>query len=212
MSGGAGSDEADGTSRSPEQSDAEQERFGEQGRFGQGVQHDRWVLDEHGVWRERRRTAGNRPPRSPAPSGADQAHLAADQRDEQWSLDEHGVWRERRLPAGSRPRRSRRKLGGLGRVTVIGAAVLAFVLVLAFGVFGSKNAAATGGFQPTATKPAPAARQTAQAFLAAWQNGDVQKAASYTDHPAAAAAALNSYRNGLYLQALHLAVRLRKDK
>ncbi|HEY2314835.1 MAG TPA: penicillin-binding transpeptidase domain-containing protein [Streptosporangiaceae bacterium] len=81
------------------------------------------------------------------------------------------------------------------------------MLVLALaGVFGSNNASPTGGFLPTATKPALAARQTAEAFLAAWQKGHVQKAASYTDHPAAAAAALNSYRDGLHLHALDLAV------
>jgi len=72
------------------------------------------------------------------------------------------------------------------------------------GVFAPSKAPVPG-FHPTATKPALAARQTAQAFLAAWRAGHIREAASYTDHPAAAAAALTSYRYGLRLHALHLA-------
>jgi hypothetical protein len=64
---------------------------------------------------------------------------------------------------------------------------------------------AVPGFHPTATEPAQAARQTAEAFLTAWQTGQVRKAASYTDHPVAAAAALTSYHDGLHLQGLKLA-------
>jgi Penicillin binding protein transpeptidase domain/NTF2-like N-terminal transpeptidase domain len=96
----------------------------------------------------------------------------------------------------------------LGFAGVIGAAAiigLATILVLSqVGVFAVKKP--VKGFQPTATKPALAARQTAEAFLAAWKAGHIRKAASYTDHPAAAAAALTSYRDGLHLHALHLAV------
>ncbi len=73
------------------------------------------------------------------------------------------------------------------------------------GVFRSNKA--SSGFQPTVTKPALAARQTAEAFLDAWKAGHIRTAASYTDHPRAAAAALTSYRDGLHLHALHLAVR-----
>jgi hypothetical protein len=102
------------------------------------------------------------------------------------------------------PPRSRRKLavaGGIG-----GACVVALVAVLILsGVLGSNRAAAPG-FHPTATEPAAAARQTAEAFLAAWQKGHIQQAADYTDHPAAAAAALTSYQDRLNLRALHLAV------
>lgn len=130
------------------------------------------------------------------------------QHDDRWALDEHGVWRERRGIAGTGPPGPRRKLGVVGRIAVAGAVVLAGVLILAqAGVFGSNNASAnSAGFQPTSAKPAVAARQTAEAFLAAWKNGHVRKAASYTDHPAAAAAALTSYGRGLHLHALHLAV------
>jgi hypothetical protein len=86
-------------------------------------------------------------------------------------------------------------------VAVVG---LVGVLIVS-GVFPS-NKATVPGFHPTATEPASAARQTAEAFLAAWKNGDLRKAASYTDHPSAAAAALTSYRDGLHLDALHLTV------
>jgi hypothetical protein len=91
---------------------------------------------------------------------------------------------------------------------VAGVVGLAAVLILAqFGVLGSHKATAeNSGFQPTAAKPALAARQTAQAFLAAWQHRHYREAGRYTDHPAAAATALASYRAGLHLRALHLAV------
>jgi hypothetical protein len=81
---------------------------------------------------------------------------------------------------------------------------LAAVLFLTGVVGPSKR---TPGFHPTATQPALAARQTAEAFLTAWKDGQVRTAASYTDHPAAAKAALTSYREGLNLHALHLTVR-----
>src|SRR5262249_9962045 len=71
--------------------------------------------------------------------------------------------------------------------------------------FGSTKVKANpGGFHPTVTRPALAARQTAEAFLAAWKEGHIGKAARYTDHPDAAAAMLTSYRDGLHLRALHV--------
>jgi hypothetical protein len=158
MSGGAGNDEADGGSRSSTQSAAERSR-----------------------------------PEMPV------------QQDERWALDEHGVWRERRGSARTRPPRSGRIPGIAAPIAVAGVLGLAAVLILTV-VFGSSTAAAPG-FHPTATKPALAAKQTAEAFLAAWTQGRIRKAASYTDHPAAASAALTSYRDGLHLRALHLAVR-----
>ncbi len=131
---------------------------------------------------------------------------------ERTAWEEPGWWRDQpelagtdepELP-GSEPPRRRRKLavaGGIG-----GACVIAVVAVLFLsGVFGS-NRAATPGFHPTATEPAAAARQTAEAFLAAWQAGNVREAASYTNHPAAAAAALTSYKDGLNIRTLRLAV------
>jgi len=79
-------------------------------------------------------------------------------------------------------------------------------VLIVTGAFGLAKPAAVPGFHPTATEPALAARQTAEAFLAAWKSGDLRKAASYTDHPSAAAAALTSYDDGLHLSGLHLTV------
>jgi len=119
--------------------------------------------------------------------------------------DESGWWRDQpgTGAGGSPPPRSRRKLGVAAGIGGAGVVALAAVLFIS-GVLGPSKP--TPGFHPTATQPALAARQTAEAFLTAWQNGQVRKAASYTDHPAAAAAALTSYRDGLHLRGMHLAV------
>jgi Penicillin binding protein transpeptidase domain/NTF2-like N-terminal transpeptidase domain len=131
-------------------------------------------------------------------------------RDDRDAWDEPGWFRgqpevvDSNAPEGieSQPPRPRRKLavaGGIG-----GGCVIALVAALFLtGVLGS-NRAATPGFHPTATTPAGAARQTAEAFLTAWQHGHIRAAAGYTNHPAATAAALTSYRDGLNLRALHL--------
>jgi hypothetical protein len=128
------------------------------------------------------------------------------QDDQPPAWDEPGRWwREQPAPTPSSPPRSRKKLamaGGLGAVAVV---ALAAVLILS-GIFSSAKAAAVPGFHPTATQPAAAARQTAEAFLTAWKSGQVRKAASYTNHPSAAAAALTSYADGLNLRALHITV------
>jgi hypothetical protein len=147
--------------------------------------------------------------RSPPQPAAEQGQFREPgHHDEQWTLDEHGVWRERPVITGSGPARPGRKLGVAGALGIAGVAGLTAVLLLTqFGIFGPNKAPTkTGGFQPTATTSALAARQTAAAFLTAWKTGHIQKAASFTDHPAAAAAALTSYRDGLHLHALHLAV------
>jgi hypothetical protein len=105
---------------------------------------------------------------------------------------------------GSKLPRSRRKLavaGGIGAAGVVGLVAALFLS----GVFGSNKALAPG-FHPTATTPALAAKQTAEAFLTAWKKGQIRTAASYTDHPAAAAAALTSYRSDLHLRALRTGV------
>jgi Penicillin binding protein transpeptidase domain/NTF2-like N-terminal transpeptidase domain len=60
------------------------------------------------------------------------------------------------------------------------------------------------GFQPTVSTPAGAARQTAQAFLTAWQSGNLKQAAAYTDDPAAAQSVLSDYSAGLHLRGLGL--------
>jgi hypothetical protein len=117
-------------------------------------------------------------------------------------VDEPGRWRDEPARTGSPPPRPRRKLAVASGIGAAGVAGLAAALVLT-GVVGASKP--TPGFHPTATEPALAARQTAAAFLAAWKTGHVRKAASFTDHPAAAAAALTSYHDGLQLRALQLA-------
>lgn len=143
--------------------------------------------------------------RSPARS-AEEHRPGSTQQDEPWALDEHGVWRKRAVVTEGGKARSRRKLGVSGRLGVVVAVGLAALLVVlaVSGAFGSNKT--SGGFQPTATKPTQAARQTAEAFLTAWQAGHFRKAAAYTDHPAAAAVALASYHEGLHLRALRIAV------
>jgi hypothetical protein len=133
------------------------------------------------------------------------------QHDERSTWDEPGWWRDqpvvtgRGQPGSRRRARSGRKLAVVSGISVIVVVILAGGLILS-GAFGLTKAAAAPGFHTTATEPALAARQTANAFLDAWKNGDIRKAASYTNHPSAAAAALASYHDGLNLRALQLAV------
>ena len=99
---------------------------------------------------------------------------------------------------------------------VAGAAVLGLIAYLALsGGSHAKTGNTAGGagaapspthtsFQPTSTDPATAAEQTATAFLNAWQSGDLQAAAKFTDDPNDALTALTAYKSGLNLSALSL--------
>jgi hypothetical protein len=58
------------------------------------------------------------------------------------------------------------------------------------------------GFVPTGSSPGQDAGQITTAFLHAWQAGNLAQAASYTDHPAAAQAALVTYQKYLHLRKL----------
>ena len=51
----------------------------------------------------------------------------------------------------------------------------------------------TTGFVPSGSSPDQDAEQITGAFLQAWQAGDLAQASRYTDHPAAAQAALVTY-------------------
>ncbi len=94
--------------------------------------------------------------------------------------------------------RKRRKLPYvLVAVTVAAAAGIGTVLVLP-----GRHHTQTTGYLPTGTSTASDAQQTARAFLRAWDAGDLQKAANYTDHPAAARAALTTFRTHLHLRKL----------
>ena len=97
---------------------------------------------------------------------------------------------------------------GIGVAGIIGlVAVLLLNQTGASGAAKVNNAAATpkpSGFQPTATTPAGDAKQTAAAFLSAWQSGNFSAAAQYTDDPTDAQTVLTAYRTGLNLSGLQL--------
>ena len=82
-----------------------------------------------------------------------------------------------------------------GVLAVVAAIVTVIVTVVTPG--GS-----TTGFVPTGNSPDQDAQQITDAFLQAWQAGDLGQAARYTDHPAAAQAALVTYRKYLHLRKL----------
>ncbi|WP_051451196.1 penicillin-binding transpeptidase domain-containing protein [Actinospica robiniae] len=103
---------------------------------------------------------------------------------------------------GNGGRRSpKRVLGGVGGVVVVG-----LVLLLVFTQLGgSGNKPIPAGFHPTASAPADAAKETATAFLTAWQSGDLNKAAGLTDDSAAALSTLTGFQKNLNLAGLQLA-------
>jgi hypothetical protein len=68
-------------------------------------------------------------------------------------------------------------------------AVVVVAAVVVVKVVAGPGAPATG-FVPTGSTPAQDAAQITTAFLQAWETRDYAKAANYTDHPAAAQAAL----------------------
>ncbi len=64
----------------------------------------------------------------------------------------------------------------------------------------------TAGFHPAGQSPSAAAEQVTTTFLQAWSSGALGTAASLTDDPAAARAALTGYARDLYLRQLTGAV------
>jgi len=82
------------------------------------------------------------------------------------------------------------------------AAVVAIAVVVVTVVLPRGGNANTTGFVPTGTTPAQDAEQITTAFLQAWRAGDLSQAARYTDHPAAAQAALVTYGKYLHLRKL----------
>lgn len=81
-------------------------------------------------------------------------------------------------------------------------AVVAAALVVAVAVVIASRGggAAATGFTPTGSSPGQDAEQITSAFLQAWRNGNLEQAARYTDHPAAAGPALSAYRRDLHLK------------
>ncbi|HEV2635316.1 MAG TPA: penicillin-binding transpeptidase domain-containing protein [Actinocrinis sp.] len=113
-------------------------------------------------------------------------------------------------PSGAQEsRRGRKKLvavGGLGTVAVVAVAVV----LLTQGGGASPGAAGapqratptptptpTVGFAPSGASPVEDTAQTAAAFFKAWEAGDYQAAANFTDDPAGALTALQSYKSDL---------------
>lgn len=109
-------------------------------------------------------------------------------------------------PPPSRPRFPRRRAFWLGAI----AAAVAATIVLAGNAIAmpwthtSPAASPTVGFSPNPTLGASGALQTGEAFLTAWQRGDLHAAANLTDRPATALAALQDYRTTLHLSGLTL--------
>jgi hypothetical protein len=95
-------------------------------------------------------------------------------------------------------RKSRRGLVLLVTSGVLAVAVVAALLVVVVFKPGSAGTPATGMI-PTGANAQQDGEQVAAAFLAAWQSGDLAKAGNYTNHPAAATAALTSYAKYLNL-------------
>jgi hypothetical protein len=81
------------------------------------------------------------------------------------------------------------------------AIVAAIAAVVVFVISPSKSVSLTG-FTPTGSSPEQDAQQITSAFLSAWAAGNFVQASRYTDHPAAAQAALVTYRKYLHLRKL----------
>jgi hypothetical protein len=101
----------------------------------------------------------------------------------------------------SRRASKRRKLPFVLVAVVVAAAAVVAVLVLP----GRKHTQVTG-YLPTGSSAGQDAQQTARAFLRAWDTGHLYQAASYTNHPAAAKAALKTFGTYLRLSKLTSAV------
>jgi len=99
--------------------------------------------------------------------------------------------------AGPKPVK-RRTIAVTGTAGVLAVLLVALVLVLT--VFKSSNPPPAHGIIPTGNSAEADGEQVASAFLAAWQEGDLAKAANYTDQPSAASTALAAYAKGLNLK------------
>ena len=108
-------------------------------------------------------------------------------------------------PAGNDGRAKHGGGGGRRRkrtmIALIAGAVAVVVVaaVVVYKVVAAPGAPATG-FVPSGSTPAQDAAQITTAFLQAWETGDYAKAANYTDHPAAAQAALTANKRYLNLK------------
>ena len=99
---------------------------------------------------------------------------------------------------GAQPRQVKRRTRFV-MVTAGALAVLVVALVLVLTVFKPGSGTPTYGIIPNGSSAAQDGQLAATAFLTAWQEGDLAKAANYTDQPAAAETALASYGKDLNL-------------
>ncbi|MGZ4434032.1 MAG: penicillin-binding transpeptidase domain-containing protein, partial [Trebonia sp.] len=114
------------------------------------------------------------------------------------------------VPPGSQPPAGsggRTKHGGGGRrrkrtmiALIAGAVAVVVVAAVVVVKLVAGPGAPTTGFVPTGSTPAQDAAQITTAFLQAWETSDYAKAANYTDHPAAAQAALTANTRYLNLK------------
>ena len=102
---------------------------------------------------------------------------------------------------GRRGGRGKRRKRNLIALIAGAAAAVVIAAVVVVKVVGGGSGSTTG-FVPSGSTPAQDAAQITTAFLQAWQSGDLGKAASYTDHPAAAQASLTTYQKDLHLKKL----------
>ncbi len=114
-------------------------------------------------------------------------------------------------PAGQRPLPGRHGRQGAKRrklpYVLAAAALVVAAGVSAALVLPGHGRTQTTGYLPTGSSAGQDAQQTARAFLRAWDAGHLQQAANYTNHPAAARAALTAFRTSLHLRKLTSAVR-----
>ena len=106
---------------------------------------------------------------------------------------------EQRPPHGRHGSRGskRRKLPYVLVAAVVVAAGIVAVLVVPRG-----GHTQTTGYLPTGSSDTQDAQQTARAFLRAWDSGNLQQAANYTNRPALAKAALTTFQKYLHLSKL----------
>lgn len=100
-----------------------------------------------------------------------------------------------------------RKGAKIGIITGVSVAVLAGGGYGAYSLMGGSDSGTSGKKARTVVAEPPSAEQAASGtkdFLAAWAAGDIAKAASLTDDPAAAEKALTAFRDGVKPSALTL--------
>ncbi len=108
-----------------------------------------------------------------------------------------GTGHHRSAKPAKQPRKRRKLLWAITAGTVAVIAVIAGVTVVVLKHNGPGTP--TYGLIPTGSTPQADGQQITTAFLQAWESGNLTEAANYTNHPAAAKAALATYAKYLDL-------------